>query len=479
MAIVLKVVLITPSTGQNERLENQAAWPPLGLIYLGTVLQNAGHEVKIIDNARVQLPVEKVAERVKKENPAIVGVSALTPTFIQGIKIAKAVKSELPDVKIAFGNYHATFTYEKLLKEYPIVDYVIIGEGETTFLELVNAVEKNHENKNIQGIAFRHDGKVVVTPPKPSIENLDQLPFPDRTLLEQNYYSEIVGVLGSSGKFTTMITSRGCPYACTYCACAAFSSRRVRCRSPESVVTEMEMLWNEGYEEIGFVDDNLFVNRQRVDKICDLLKEKKIKLNLWAEGRVDNASHEILHKFARVGCKTIYFGIESGNQKVLDYYKKDISPDLSRKAIRNCKKAGIENVIGSFIVGAPFEAKEDIRRTFDFALSLDGMDFPQINVLTLSPGTDLWNTAITEGYLDKEKYWDRDVAAVNIFPSYVREDELRGMIDRFYAEFIKRPTYLITQLLKSIKSEYRMKIFLSNMRAGTSLQAAIKQLQGG
>ena len=297
--------------------------------------------------------------------------------------------------------------------------------------------------------------------------------------MEQNYYSEIVGVLGSSGKFTTMITSRGCPYACTYCACAAFSSRRVRCRSPESVVTEMEMLWNEGYEEIGFVDDNLFVNRQRVDKICDLLKEKKIKLNLWAEGRVDNASHEILHKFARVGCKTIYFGIESGNQKVLDYYKKDISPDLSRKAIRNCKKAGIENVIGSFIVGAPFEAKEDIRRTFDFALSLDGMDFPQINVLTLSPGTDLWNTAITEGYLDKEKYWDRDVAAVNIFPSYVREDELRGMIDRFYAEFIKRPTYLITQLLKSIKSEYRMKIFLSNMRAGTSLQAAIKQLQGG
>ena len=149
MAIVLKVVLITPSTGQNERLENQAAWPPLGLIYIGTVLQNAGHEVKIIDNARVQLPVEKVAERVKKENPAIVGVSALTPTFKQGIKIAKAVKSELPDVKIAFGNYHATFTYEKLLKEHPIVDYVIIGEGETTFLELVNAVEKNHENKNI------------------------------------------------------------------------------------------------------------------------------------------------------------------------------------------------------------------------------------------------------------------------------------------------------------------------------------------
>jgi radical SAM superfamily enzyme YgiQ (UPF0313 family) len=477
--ITLKVVLITPGTGQTERLENQAAWPPLGLLYLGTVLQNAGHEVKIIDNARIQLPVEKVAARVKKEDPRIVGVSALTPTFKQGIKIVGAVKSELPDVKIAFGNYHATFTYEKLLMKYPIVDYVILGEGESTFLELVNAVEKNHKIKNINGIAFRHSDKVVTTPPMPSIENLDELPFPDRTLLEHNYYSEVVGVLGSSGKFTTMITSRGCPYACTYCACAAFSSRRVRFRFPESVVAEMEMLWSEGYEEIGFVDDNLFVNRQRVEKICDLLKEKKIKLYLWAEGRVDHAPYEMLRKFALAGCKTIYFGIESSNQKVLDYYKKNISPELSRKAVRNCKKAGIENVIGSFIVGAPFETKEDIRRTFDFALSLDGMDFPQMNVLMLSLGTDLWNMAIREGYLDKEKYWDKDVAAVNIFPSYIREDELRKMIDRFYAEFIKRSTFLVTQLLKSIKSKYRMKIFLSNMRAGTSLRAAIKQLQGG
>lgn len=477
--IALKVVLITSSTGQNERLENQSAWPPLGLLYLATALQSAGHEVKVIDNARARLPVEKVAERIKKENPEILGVSALTPTFKEGIKIAAAVKSELSDVKIAFGNYHATFTYEQLLVNCPIVDCVVIGEGERTFLELVNAVEKNQEMKSVRGIAFRHDGKVVRTEPTPLIENLDELPIPNRALLDQVYYSEVVGLLGSSGKFTTVITSRGCPYACTYCACAAFSSRKVRFRSPESVVAEMEALWSEGYEEIGFVDDNLLVNRQRVEKICDMLKEKKIKFNLWAEGRVDHASHEMLRKFTRAGCKTIYFGIESGNQKVLDYYKKNISPELSRKAVHNCKKAGIENVIGSFIVGAPFETRDDIRQTFDFSASLDGMDFPQMNVLTLSPGTDLWNTAIKEGYLDKEKYWDRDVAAVSVFPSQVREDELRKMINGFYTEFIKRPRFLVTQILKSIKSEYRLKIFLSNMKAGTSIRAAIKQLQGG
>ena len=475
----MKVVLINPNSGQAERIENEAAWPPLGLLYIGAVLQNAGHEVKVIDNARVQLPVEKVVERVKRVDPGVVGVSALTPTFKQGVKIATAIKAEIPNVKIVFGNYHATFTYERLLTKYPIVDYVVLSEGEYTFLELVDALEKNGEVKEVKGIALRHDGKAVKTPPRPFIQNLGELPLPDRTLLEQEYHSEVVGILGSSGKFTTVLTSRGCLYNCRYCACSAFSLRKVRFRSPEAVVAELELLQGEGYEEIGFVDDNLLVDRQRMEKICDLMKEKGVKLNLWAEGRVDQASREVLRKFARVGCKTIYFGVESGNQKVLDYYGKNISPGLSRKAMRNCKEAGIENVIGSFIVGAPIETREDIRRTFDFALSLKGMDFPQMNVLSLSPGMDLWDTAMREGYLDEEKYWEGAIAAVNVFPSHLKEDEICGIIDRFYAEFIKRPTFLVLQLLKTVRSEHRLKIILANLRARTSFRATLRQLMGG
>ncbi|GAG60670.1 unnamed protein product, partial [marine sediment metagenome] len=342
----MKVALINPNTGRVERIENEAAWPPLGLLYLGAVLEKSGHEVKVIDNARIQLPVEKIVERVKREDPGVLGVSTLTPTFKQGIKIASAIKAELPDLKIVFGNYHATFTYERLLTKYPFVDYVALGEGEQIFLELVNALERNEEIKKIKGIAFRHDGRVVKTPPRQFIQNLDELPLPDRTLLEQEYHSEVVGMLGSSGKFTTMLTSRGCPYNCRYCACSAFSLRKVRFRSPKSVVAEMGLLQMEGYEEVGFVDDNLLLDRHRMEKICDLLKENGIKLTLWAEGRVDQASREVLRKFARVGCKTIYFGVESGNQKVLNYYGKNISPELSRKAMRNCKDAGIENIIG-------------------------------------------------------------------------------------------------------------------------------------
>ena len=474
----MKIVLLNPNTGQKERIENEAAWPPLGLLYLGTVLQNDGHEVKIIDNARARSSVEHVVDRIKKENPEIVGISALTPTFRQAIKLAKAIKEKDPAVKIIFGNYHATFEYERLLKNCPFVDCVVLGEGERTFPELIKTIENGGKMQDVKGIAFRLNGKVIKTPPGQLIEKLDDIPFPDRTLLEHEYRSEVVGFLGSGGKFTTVLTSRGCPYSCKYCACSAFSSRKVRFRSPENVVAEMELLWSEGYEEVGFVDDNLLLDKKRIEKICDLLENRNIKLNMWAEGRTDQASREMLRKFSHAGCKTIYFGIESGNQKVLDYYGKNITPELSRKAVLNSKKAGIENIIGSFIVGAPIETREDVEQTFNFALSLRGMDFPQMNVLNLSPGMELWDTAIKSGYMNENDYWDVPVAAINVFPSNLREAELVEMIDGFYKKFIERPSYLFFQFLKTIKSEYRLRILLANLKAGTSI-SSLKQLWGG
>ena len=277
----MKVVLINPDTGHPKRLESQAAWPPLGLLYIGTVLQNAGHEVKVIDNGRVQLPVESVVERVKRENPGVVGVSVLTPTFKQGVKIAGAIKAEMPDVKIAFGNYHATFTHDRILTKYPFADHVVLGEGEFSFLELVDALEKNEGPEGIPGVAYRRDGGAVNTPERRLILNLDELPIPDRSLLEHEYHSEIMGAWGSGGRFTTVLTSRGCPYTCRYCACAAFSSHRVRFRSPEAVVAELERLCSEGYEEVGFVDDNLLVNRQREEKYVICWKRGK---SSWTSG---------------------------------------------------------------------------------------------------------------------------------------------------------------------------------------------------
>jgi anaerobic magnesium-protoporphyrin IX monomethyl ester cyclase len=475
----LKVVLITPNTGRVERIESEAAWPPLGLLYIATVLRDAGHEVRVINNSRAQLPLKALLKRIKRENPQVVGISALTPTFRQGIKFARAIKEELPDVKIVFGNYHPTFTYDRILETYPNeVDYVVLGDGEQTFLELVEALDSGEQVKKVKGIAVRHNGRVVKTPQRPSTQDLSGLPIPDRTLLEEEYRSEIMGIVGCSGKFTTMVTSRGCPFNCKFCACAAFSHRKVRFRSPEDVVREMELLQSQGYEEVGFVDDNLLLDRRRIRKICSMIRGRGIELNLWAEGRVDQAPREVLNDLASVGCKTIYFGMESGLQRVLDYYGKGTTPELNRKAVKNSREAGIENIIGSFIVGAPIETASDVRKTFDFILGIKGMDFPQVNVLFLSPGMEFWDMAVKGGHLDEGQAWQDPIAAVDVFPSHMRKDELEVMINSFYKEFVMRPGYMISQLVRTLSSRYRLKVLKANIEEGFSFRSLGQFLWG-
>lgn len=476
----MKSVLLLPGRKEKQRIENEAAWPPLGILYIGTKLKEAGHEVRIIDNSKTQLPVESLVNEIKQENPGVVGISTLTPSFLQGITVAREIKKEIPEVKIVFGNYHATFTYEEILEKYPdVVDYVVIGDDEQAFLELIETLENGGNVKKVKGIALKRENKVVKTPPRPPTQNLDELPIPDRTLLEEEYNSEIMGVIGCSGKFTTMITSRGCPFNCKFCACSAFSNRQIRYRSAENVVEELEILQNQGYEEIGFVDDNFLLNEKRIEKICALIRERDLNLNFWAEGRVDQASTKILKNLASIGCKTIYFGMESGVQHVLDYYGKGTTPELNKKAAKNARKAGIENVIGSFIVGSPTETRKDIRKTFDHILNLKGLDFPQINILSLSPGMELWNMAEEEGHLDDGCSWEEPITAVEVFPSHLEKSEIDNMISDFYEEFVMRPKYLISQIVKTLLSRYRLNLIRRNIESGRRLSSLKESLWSG
>jgi len=472
-----KVVLINPNFGRGERIESEGAWPPLGLAYIGTVLENAGHEVRIIDNSKALLPDDKLLSRIAQECPNMVGVSALTPIFRRALEIASAVKKSCPDSKIVFGNYHATFEHERILKNCEFVDFVVLGEGEMTMLELADALDKGGDVKDVAGIAFRKNGGIARTKPRPQIKNLDELPFPNRELLGGEYFSEVIGMRTSAGRFTTMVTSRGCPYGCRYCACSAFTFRTVRFRSPENVVEEIEQLWGDGYGEIGFVDDNFLLNPKRVERICELIRERKIKMNFWVEGRTDQASLEVMKHLSKAGCKAIYFGIESGNEHVLRYYGKNITPDISRKAVSNAKKAGIDTVVGSFIVGAPIETKADVQNTFDFAMSLKDMDFPQMNVLYLSPGMDLWREAIEKGYFSDDDFWDMAVPAVDVYPSHLKRDELERMIDDFYGKFVNRKSYLILQSLKTLKSRWRLKALARNIAERRSFREALRRLR--
>lgn len=467
----MRILLLSPEVKKGTEIGSGAAWPPLGLLYIGTVLQDSGHYVSLIDNSKDLLSTEELVKRVKREDPQVVGISSLTPDFRRGIEFAQAIREELPDVKIVFGNYHSTFTYDKILQNYPeVVDYIVFGYGEQTFLELVEKIENEEKIENVKGIAFRKNDKVVKTEQRQFIENLSDLPVPDRSLLEHEYRSEIMGVIGCSGKFTTVVTSRGCPFNCTFCACSAFSRRNTRFRSPEEVVEELEQLDRKGYDEVGFVDDNFLLNEKRVKKIANLIIEKDLDLDFWVEGRVDQASREVLSSLSKAGCKTIYFGLESGLQKVLDYFNKKTTPQLNRKAVKNSKKTGIENVIGSFIIGTPIEDYEDIRKTFDYMLDLEGLDFPQVNILGLAPGTNLWNRAVDQGYLNEEEDWKKTWLAVDVFPTPVESETLEEMVSDFYREFLTRPGYLFYQIARTLISRYRLTILKANIEKGVNFQ---------
>lgn len=259
---------------QKGAVNAGTAWPPLGILYIGTVLKEAGFEVSVLDAAVKGWYYDKIGKWVKKEGPDIVGISSLTPNFSHGMEIARRVKETLPETKIIVGGYHATFMADRMLREFPFIDLVVRGEGEGTILDVLSAFQGRKKLREVDGISYIRHGKIVHNRPRKLMTNIDEVPFPDRSLVEDEYANTIGGVSFAGGKFTTIITSRGCPFRCTFCCCTAFRNGICTFRSPENVVRELEELVGQGYEDIGIVDDSFTFVKKRVEKICASIKEK-------------------------------------------------------------------------------------------------------------------------------------------------------------------------------------------------------------
>ena len=224
----------------------------------------------------------------------------------------------------------------------------------------------------------------------------------DRLLGDVKYGYYFQGIPLTFEKFTTISSSRGCPFDCSYCSCAAFSNRRWRCRSAENVVDELEMLYRDGYRECVFVDDNFTQKVSRVERICELIKERGIEMKLYCEGRANHASLPLLKKMKQAGFNVIYFGAESASPHVLKYYNKTISPQQTAEAVANAKKAGML-VITSYIVGAPVETLEDVKNTIGLARSLRPHGV-QYNILDMLVGTPLWTSLGEQGMLSPDDW---------------------------------------------------------------------------
>lgn len=458
----MKFSFVSPSPVPEAVGTIEASWPPLGVLYCAGVLRNGGVEVSVLDQAAKGFSSKQVLRWVKKEDPDILGFSVLIPSYGEALSLAGQAKEENPNLVIVFGNYHATFNAERILRKYPFVDVVVRGEGELAALELADCLRKKTKLKEIAGLAFRNDGRVVSTPDSPLIGNIDTLPIPDRDLVGVEYASEIFGIKVATRRFTSIVSSRGCPFRCSFCGCRKFARGVWRPRSVESIMDEFRLLYSKGFRQFLFVDDNFTLNLRRVVKLCRQVRKERLDIEWFCDSRVDNCSYDVFREMVKSGCRMLYFGVESANQRILDYYKKGITPDQTRRAVKLGRKAGVDVIVGSFIVGAPDETRGEIQNTLRFAHELD-IDVPQLNILGVFPGTDSWNDVVSKGFVDEEKYWETGVYASQVSPHAVPFEEVRRMLYEYFRAFFIRPRILCAEVLRTFKSRYRATALLNNI----------------
>ena len=462
MRLNMKFSFVNPTPSSESMYMVPTAWPPLGILYCAGVLMNEGIEVSILDQPAKGYSVNQTLDWVKKEDPDILGFSVLLSAAKEAPKIAEQVKAENPNITIVFGNYHATFNAERILRKYPFVDIVARGEGEYTSLELAKCLEKDGNLDQVEGITYRKRGRIVSTPDRPLIKKVDDIPFPDRNLTGTKYTSTIFGIKVNTKKFTTLVSSRGCPFRCSFCGIRKFARGMWRPRSVENVIEELELLQSEGYEQFLFADDNFTLNAKRVSKLCRRIKEERMDIEWFCDSRVNHVSYDMFREMVRAGCRCLFFGIESANQRILDYYKKGITPEQSESAVRKARKAGMDIIVGSFIVGAPDETRCEIVNTLQFANKLD-IDVPDVNILGAHTGIDIWNDLVARGLIDEEKYWETGVCVPKDLPTPVPYEEVRSLVYGYFRAFYLRPKQLLTEILRTSKSSFRIAAILNNV----------------
>ena len=374
----MKVLLIQPPYPFSEFPK-----PSSALLSLGTLLKKEGVEVEILDLLSTHYTTEKIEKRLARFQPEVIGVTSVTMNFPTAVKIIQYCKKIAPESTTIMGGPHVTFTSEETLRDFSEVDIIVCGEGEETVRELLPALQGRGSLEKIQGLTFRQNGKIHKTEGRPSIPDLDLLPLPDRTLFPiSRYLAMRVPV--------SVLSSRGCPMDCSFCVGYRMAGRKGRFRNPFRVVDEIESARRLGFEEV-CIDDDLFTrNRRHVYTICDELGRRGLKMNMYIFARVDTVDAALLRKLREAGCKMICFGLESGNQKILDRPHKRTTLEKARRAVELSKEAGI-SPFGSFILGLPGETRETMEETRAFAQSL-GIPYG-FHLLSPFPGTKIRDRA--------------------------------------------------------------------------------------
>jgi radical SAM superfamily enzyme YgiQ (UPF0313 family) len=379
--------------------------PPLGILYLATMLKERKTPVKILDTTFIENDDELEREIIKNKNK-VYGLSVVTPYINKAVFIAQKIKKLVPDAIIVFGGPHATIRPEETLDE-PVVDIVVLGEAEDTITELMKALEDGKDLIKVKGIGFKKGKKKIINERRAQIKNLDDIPIPDRTLLETfARYCEIVGGdFFTSPPATTMITSRGCPFNCNFCqpSLREIFGPTTRFRSAKNVVGEIEYLHNEfDLKKFHFVDDTFTAHRGRLFDFAKELEKRGLKIQWTTNSRVNTIDREVMSIMKKVGCKRLSFGVESGSQQILNKMNKFTTIDQIIEAFQLCTEFKIFSV-GSFILGYPGETYHDMEKTKRLIKIIEP-DRIDLHIANPIIGTQLYDFAKKEGLLLEDNY---------------------------------------------------------------------------
>lgn len=440
----MKVLFVNPPQTASKYKFMGVIAPPLGIAYMAGVLQENNIDVEILDASAEDMDFKDVEKELLKRKPDLVALTALTPTIGRALETAQVVKETLPDSIVVMGGYHPTFNFIETLED-ENVDIVIRGEGEYIMLNLVQALENQSSLHDVKGIVFKdkNSKENVVTPEAPLIQNLDELPFPALNLLPMEKYR----LLDMDTHMTTMITTRGCPMQCSFCSSAAMHGKKIRERSVENIVDEIEYLkTNYDIDTIAFMDDTFTLKKRKVMAICDEILKRNIEIMWGCTSRVDTLDEKLLKKMKEAGCITIFIGVESADQQQLDNMCKNTTIAKIENAFKIARKLKIRT-IASVALGMPGDTKEIMNKTVKFVHKLKP-NYAIYSLATPYPGTRFYKEAF-EKNLIKIKDWSKYTLITPILETIdCSLNDIRKIQAKAFMKFYLRPHYIIRQFLQ-------------------------------
>jgi anaerobic magnesium-protoporphyrin IX monomethyl ester cyclase len=476
----MKILLINPPTtfsqiyGDWDLSALDTYSPPLGILHIASYLRENNHDPFVLDLESLKWNFDKLLAYTSSLTPDLIGITSMTINFMNAQKVASLMKANFQSVPVIIGGTHITAAPMETMSKYPEFDYGVYGEGEITFLEMVEKIKIKDPVTNVKGLIWRNEeDQIIINEPRPYIENLDMLPFPAWDLLENFPARYPLSILESKRlPAASIMTSRGCPFHCTFCDNKLFGTK-VRHFSSEYTINMINhLIDNHGIKDLMILDDNFILNRDKLFEICDSMINNKLDLTWYCMGHANTMTEDRLGKIKEAGCWFIELGIESGNDEMLKKIRKSTTKKEIIQAVSLAKKAGLKTK-GNFIFGFPGETLKTLEETTRFAID-SKIDFFQQNFLTIWPGCEIYS--LINNNSDSYEYYNSswDTLAhqrITFIPKNMSKNELIKASNSAFRRFYLRPRVIIG-LLPLITSKRGVKFLYSAL--GTFLRTILR-----